>query len=184
MGFSIEDGTGDGYQARVNAQNLLTTLAITQQIKYYVNRQGNFYSIEANNLIPDSTGSCFFYLKNTGDDDIIIQRLSARVHSNEVIDGYLNDIGSPIGGINYIPINRNGGSANLIDATVEYGTNITGLVLGDKFDHFHVAADENTHSLRWEAGVMIPKNKTFTLRVEKGSIEICFTLTFFCCAGL
>jgi hypothetical protein len=184
MGFQLEDGTGDSYQARINNQNMLAVITVSQAVKYFVNRQGHFYSIEVDTLVPDSTGSCFLYIKNTGDADIIVQRFSCCAVSNEVIDCYLDTIGSPVGGINYVPVNRNAGSANLVDAIVEYGTNITGLTTRSKLDHFHVAGDWNSHILRWEAGIMIPKNRTLTLHVEKGSIEICFTLTFFCCAGL
>ena len=183
MGFQIEDGTGEGYQAKVNSQNMLNTNTVAQAIKYYVNRQGNFYSCTFS-LITSGADDCFFYLKNTGDPDIIIQRLSVYAASNEVIKGYLNDTGTPVGGTNHIPVNRNGGSANLCDCIAEYGVNITGMSGGDNFDNFHVPADNHTHTYRWEAGIMIPKNRIFTLYVENGAIELDVTVTFFGCSGI
>jgi hypothetical protein len=183
MGFQIEDGTGDGYQAKVNSKNMLNTNAITQSVKYYINRQGNFYSCTVT-VTASGAGDCFFYLKNTDDPDLIIQRLSVHAASNEVIKGYLNDSGTPVGGTNYVPINRNGGSANLCDCDAQYGVNITGMSGGHNFDNFHIAADNHTHTYRWEAGVMVPKNRIFTLYVENGAVELDFTLTFFCCLGI
>ena len=183
MGMTIEDGTGDGYQAKVNSENMLNTNSVTQAVKYYINRQGNFYSCTIS-VTPLGADDCFFYLKNTGDFDLIIQRLSICVASNEIIKGYLNDLGTPVSGTNYVPINRNGGSANLCDCDVQYGVNITGLSGGDHFDSFHVAADEHTHTYRVEAGVMIPKNRTFTLYVGNGAIKLDFTITFSSCLGI
>jgi hypothetical protein len=183
MGLIIEDGTGKGYQAEVNEQNMLSVSSVVKGLNYYANRQGNFYSV-TDVMTPDSTGSCFYYIKNTGDSDLIIQRLSIHVASHEVIKGYLNDLGVPIGGITHVPVNRNGGSNNVCDCSAKCGSNITGLAGGDHFDSFHVPADNHSHTYRWSAGVMIPKNRTFTLYVVNGNIEIDFTVTFFCCADV
>ncbi len=183
MGFQIEDGTGKGYQAQINNKNMLTVSSVSRGLNFYSNRNGNFYSITFI-VTPDSTGNCFYYLKNTGEEDLVIQRLSVHVASNEIIRGYLNDLGTPIGGLSRMPINRNGGSNKLCDCIAEYGSNITGLSGGDHFDSFHVPADNKSHTYRWEAGIMIPKNRTFTLYTVNGNIEIDMTVTAFCCAGL
>jgi hypothetical protein len=183
MGMTIEDGTGDGYQVKINNKNMLTTAAVTRGANYYANREENFYSSVVT-VTPTSSGNCFYYIKNLCDDDLVFQRISAHVTSNEVIKGYLNDSGTPVDGTEYIPINRNGGSNKLCDCTVNYGSNITGLSGGNHFDSFHIPADNFTHTYRWEAGIMIPKNRTFTLYATNGSIEIDFTMTFFCCADI
>ena len=179
----VEDGTGKGYQAEVNDKNMISVSAIIKGLNYYANREGNFYSSTAV-ITPDSTGNCFYYIKNTGESDLIIQRLSVHVNSHEIIRGYLNDLGTPIGGVITAPINRNGGSNNLCSCNVSIGSNITGISSGDHFDNFHIAADHHSHTYRWSAGVMIPKNRTFTLYAVNGNIEIDFTVTFFCCADV
>jgi len=183
MGLPIEDGTGKGYQVEVNSKNMLAVSSVIKGLSYYANRDGNFCSTTIT-VTPDSTGNCFYYIKNTGDSDLIIQRISVHVDSNEILRGYLNDNGTPVGGINYVPINRNGGSNKLCDCVINYGSNITGLSGGNHFDSFHVPADHMTHIYRWEAGIMLPKNRTFTLYAVNGNIEIDFTVTAFCCTGI
>lgn len=183
MGWSIESGVGVAYEAAVNEQGMLTTSSVRRGLNFYANRNGDFYSSTIITT-PTTSGSCFYYIKNIGEPDLIIQRVSVHVASNETLRGYLNDTGIPIGGSNYIPISRNGGSNRLCDCNVKYGSNITGLDGGNHFDSFHVPADDMTHTYRWEAGIMIPKNRTFTLCAVNGNIEIDFTVTAFCCADL
>ena len=182
MGLQIEDGTGDGFQVKVNDKNMLAISAVTKGANYYANKEGNFYSSII--TITPSAGDCFFYIKNLDDRDLIFQRISIHAASNEIIQGYLNDSGTPVGGTEYIPINRNGGSNKLCDCTVNYGSNITGLSGGDHFDSFHIPADNLTHTYRWEASIMVPKNRTFTLYATNGSIELNFTVTFFNCMDI
>lgn len=181
--FQIVSGWGPTIPLHINKLGMAKTLAITQGIAYYVNRQKHFYSCPIQ-VTPTGAGDCFFYLKNIGDTDIVIQRLSAHVPTNEVINCYMRDIGDPVDGTDFTPINRNCGASGDVEAEVQYGVNITGLTPGDNVDNFHIAADDYTHTYRWEAGIMIPKNKVFTLYAQVGAIEIDFTLTFFCCAGL
>jgi hypothetical protein len=181
--MQIEDGTGSGNQAEVNDKNMISTSSVIKGVNYYANKNGNFYSSTIT-ITPTTSGSCFYYIKNTGEPDLIIQRISVNVNSNEIIKGYINDLGTPVGGISCIPINRNGGSNNLCSCTVNYGSNITGLSDGNHFDSFHIPADYFTHTYRWEAGIMIPKNRTFTLYAVTGGIEIDFTVTAFDCVGV
>ena len=181
--MQIEDGTGNGYKVGVNDKNMILTSSVRRGLNFYANRNGNFYSSTII-VTPDSTNDCFYYIKNTNEADLVIQRISVHVASNEVLKGYLNDTGTPIGGLNYIPINRNGGSNKLCSCIVAYGSDIIGLSGGDHFDSFYVPADHMTHTYRWEAGIMIPKNRTFTLYAINGNIEIDFTVTAFCCSDL
>lgn len=183
MGLNIEDGTGKGYQAKVNDKNMLLTMSVSNSVQQYANRVGQFYSCKIT-VTPSGAGKCFYYFKNTCEFDAVIRRLSTHVGTNEVIKMYINDSGNPVGGIDYIPINRNGGSANLCECVVKYGQDITELNGGSHFDSIHIPADNDTHTYRLESGVIIPKNKTFTLYAVTGNIEIDFTLTFFNCIDI
>jgi len=182
MGFSIEDGSGNGYQAKVNSRNMLTTIAVSQSMDHYENENGNVYSMVAT-VTPDSTANCFCYIKNIGDVDIVIQRVSMHTNSDEVINTYINDVGSPVGGISYTAINRNAGSTNLSDSIIYYGQDITGLSGGKHFDSFYVSANNCTYNYRWQSGVIISKNRIFTLYAVNGNIEINFTMSFYHCTG-
>lgn len=174
----IEDGTGKGNQAKVNDQNMLGVNSISTSLNQYANTHGHFYSM-TNIVTPDSTSSCFFYLKNKDDTALNIKRLTVHVASNEIIKCYVNDVGTPVGGNEYIPINRNIGSNQLCNVETRFGASITGLTGGALFERLYIPADNNSHIHRWESSIIIPKNRIFTLYAQNGGIEINLTLTAF-----
>ena len=180
MGFTIEDGTGDGYNAKVNNRNMLNTSAVVSSVEHYVNRkEGNSYNLLFSVLTASGTDNCVLYIKNEGESDLIFEGITTRSTSDEVLEIKLKDAGVPVGGSDITPANLNAGSANQVTGTFQVASSITGLSGGTAiFKFFMVGADKSTH-YNFEQDVILPKNRTLTFYCANGNTQIDGFLSFF-----
>jgi len=174
----IEDGTGKGYKAKVNKENLLLAEVVQLPLEHHINEEyGEAYSLVVSKT-PAATGdNCFCYIKNTSDYDLAITTAKLYAATDESIQVKLGDSGTPVGGTTTTPVNRNAGSGHTADATCETGTDITGLSGGSVVDDIFVKGGETTAVVRWWSSLIIPKNQTLTLYAVTCEIAVKVTLT-------
>jgi len=172
MGFQIEDGTGDSYQAGVDKENRLKVSSIAETKEHIINHEfGKAYSFGFNDT-PDSTGSCFLYIKNEDEDDMVVSEFMLDAASDETITIKLGDIGTPVGGSPGTLGQRNAGSGNIANVTALYGVNITGISGGWAVMSVFLKGGETSVRRAPLSSFIIPKNKVIAAYVTTGGIKI------------
>jgi len=163
--------------ADVSDGNRLKTYSVTESEEWFANEHnGKAFSLVVTQT-PTAGGDCFVYIKNNSSNILVITSLKAYMGTDETIQVKLGDTGTAATGTTATPVNRNAGSGNVIDGTVETGNDITGLSGGVVVDQFFFNADESTQKHTWQSGIMIPKNKVLTLYAVTGGIAINCTLS-------
>ena len=140
MAHKIEDNTGNCFGMKVDSLNRAYVNAVDQtQPDFYVG-QGHSYNINTSTItLTDGTESALLYMLNNEDEDLIIPSFiylvgnSTGGTSTEDIEVkiYKNPTGGTLisGGTDFVPVNRDFGSANTLGATVKkgaQGSTITG----------------------------------------------------------
>jgi hypothetical protein len=76
MGFQIQDGTGTNYKLKVDEKNRLRTFSITETESANASIFGDSYNVNTGIInLTSANKSAVFYVKNNGDDDLIIDTL-------------------------------------------------------------------------------------------------------------
>lgn len=140
----IRSGSGNGVTAHVTTDNLLKVASRTESQEDHEAELGNAYVVEAADVtLTTANTSSLLYIKNTGDDDIVVPNFIASLGTStggtfgrwtlEVVRQPTN--GTLISGASAATaVNRNFGSNNTLAATlfkgVEGSTITDGVVLG------------------------------------------------------
>lgn len=176
----IKDGTGKGYLAQVNLDNRLMTTAISESIDSHINQtEGQSYSVIVAQT-PTGAGDCFCYIKNLSTNlKIFITSVKLYTAADETIQVKLKDTGATAGGTPYIPVNRNSGSTNLADVTVEVGNDITGLSGGLVVDQFFVKGSTSSVQIDWDSGLLLGINQSISFYAVTGGIAVKMTVSMY-----
>ena len=179
MGFVIEDGKGSGISAGVSGTNRLLTTSISASPEHAANHNdGEAYSLLFD-ATPAGAGDCFFYMKNTGEKDIIVEGFYFHLEANEYVDVKLNDSGTPVGGGSITPVNLNTGSGNTATGTFQDGNDITGLSGGSTvYRIYHASAQSSTYH-NFEQDLIIKKNGVLTFYIETGTAALDGVIDFY-----
>ena len=115
----------NGQVADVDNDNKLQVFSIRQHEDKFKNIDGRFFSIFFS-ITPAAPGNNFFFMTNTGIFDLFIAdiNISSSVPSQFL---YKKVLGTPVGGSAAAVTNRKMGNPKLPNATIQEGTNITGL---------------------------------------------------------
>lgn len=168
----IQDGTGKGYFAKVNQFNQLTTSAITEPEDKFRNKDGYQWSLSFT-VTPVGAGDYFFYLTNTGDNDISITDFRFSSASAEVI--YIDAVtGTPsyTSGTALTPQPKNLGSNREASITCYQDTDTTGLTKEGELFFVSMSGANDFEQLRTSANVIIPKGTALALRAITGGIAL------------
>lgn len=179
----IEDGTGRGYEAKVDDDNLLYTFGHNVSFEHHVNHIEHDSYSAVFDVTPSGAGNVFFYLKNTSDDDLIITSIKLFTDSTEDIEVCLSGTGTPVSGTDLTPVNRTSGTANTADCDCQTGTDITGISGSNLVDRIVLSNVNKTEKYTWGSALVILKNTTVTLQVAVGNVNIKGTLSFYFHAG-
>lgn len=179
MGINIEDGTGQGYQAKISNTNRLMAESSTYNAIHTVNHEdGQAYSLTFA-VTPTGADDCFCYIKNTSSVDLNLNSIKLAAASDEVVQVKLGDIGTPIGGATATPVNRNTNSNNTAIGTFQTGIDITGLSGGSVVDQFFIDGATNTQRYTWASTLIIGPNSVLTLYAVTGAIAVRITISLF-----
>ena len=183
----IKDGTGSGRTVKVNAENQMMVKAVTEDMQTHVAQDEENSYIAGLIITPtpeDPSAEAnyqpiFYYMKNEGEEDMILTEVMAWAESPEAIDIYFKPTGTPIGGTNVTPFNFNLGSGKEADGTFIAGTDITGLSGGDFMGRLRIPANDSSNSIRVPGVIIIPKNNTIMFKVLNGDIPIEIAVVFY-----
>lgn len=126
---------------------------------------------------PTGAGDCFLYLKNTDDDDIIVNSITLYAASDESVQIKLGDSGTTAGGSANTPVNRNTGTGNTAECDCEDGVDITGLSGGSVVEDIFIDGATSAKKYRWDSSLILKKNGVLTLYAVTGAIAIKATLS-------
>ncbi len=131
MATTIEDGSGQGFSAKVDFQNRIAVRAITESEFDSSTRNGNAYNINTEFLtITSGSEVPLLFLKNNEDEDLVISAwfngTDAAVGSSSrlnLLKVYTNPTSGTIltGGTDVIAVNRSIGSSNKLIADIKAG---------------------------------------------------------------
>ena len=172
MGLEIINGHGTGDKVKVGELGRMQVLATTMPRDYFINKNsGKVWSINFVDLNPAGDDDYVVYIKNTGDADLRVTDI--RVAASAATRLQINAVtGTPSGGSAVTPLSRNLGSSATPSATIESGTDITGITSGGTlFPMFLDTANKEEH-LSTSSNIFIPKGKAIGLLVETGTANI------------
>jgi hypothetical protein len=175
--MSVIHGSENSVGVKVTSEGQLHTYAVVEREQLHVNEhEKQAYSLVVSQT-PTGAGDCFLYIKNTGDDDLIISSIKLYSASAERVQVKLGDSGTTSGGTALTPVNRNAGSNNAPTATIEDGVDITGLSGGSVMDD--ITAGTTMAKWSWESGIILSTNTVATFYAVTGAVAIRMTVSFY-----
>jgi hypothetical protein len=133
MGFEITDGTGNGFSAKIDSRNRIFTNTVQKEEYADAASFGNAYTINSGyvTLSAASATSGILFVKNNGDNDLIIDRINLSVKDSAGTTQthgrfiFYRNPGSMTGGsgVSVSSNNLNFGSSNTLDISSERGQN-------------------------------------------------------------
>jgi hypothetical protein len=179
MGFTIEDGSGDGYRAKVDGANRLFVSSISESLEHHTNTiHGDSYNLIFS-LTATTSGSCVLYIKNSGDENIIFESIMLRSASLEIVEIKINNVGTPVGGTTATPANLNAGSNRQAYGTFLVGSNITGLTGGITIFRYFINDGGSSSEYNFDQDIILPKNRILSMYFTNSGIQVDGFLSFF-----
>jgi hypothetical protein len=172
MGLIIESGSGNGKSAQINDDGRLKVTAISASPEHHLNHEHGTAFVISFSATPTGADDCFFYLKNTGEKDLLIEGFGIKLVANEYIDLKLGDDGTPVAGTDISPVNLNTSSGQSITGTIQDGNNITGLSGGNTAYRFYHATGSGTNYRNFEMDIVLAKNGVFTMYAQTGTTAL------------
>tara|TARA_Y100000310_G_scaffold121659_1_gene120406 strand:+ start:2337 stop:2882 length:546 start_codon:yes stop_codon:yes gene_type:complete len=171
--MKIQDGQGSGVLAAVDLEGRIRTNAVTQPFDFHINEEsGKVWSLPFENINPTGADDYIFYIKNTGDKDIKIAdvRVMADTAATQLELQWVS--GTVSGGAAITAVSRNGGSAATPSATIESGSDLTGLTSGGTIFFIQCPTVNKEEHLSTSSNIIIPKGKAIALQVETATANI------------
>lgn len=137
MSTTINDGTGNGFSAKVDSGNRLLTRSVSNTEYELAITEGRAFNVNTEFLTigtasPPTTENAILYLKNNEDEDIIIvawfigtaDSQGTATDVGPLLKVYTNPTGGTIvsSGTDVVPVNRKIGDNNTFDITVKKAT--------------------------------------------------------------
>jgi len=177
--MAIIQDASTGLTASVDDENRLKTFAVSQAEDKHANIEGLYDSIYFQ-VTPAGANDKFFYLQNTGTEDLAITdiRISSTVATNILLDKVS---GTPtyVAGTDASITNRNLGSSKTPSVIAKYDTDITGIV-DEGILLFQECPVANTlYHFRSSSNIIIPQGQAIVLErvAATGDITCLVSLT-------
>lgn len=172
----IEDGHGSGMKVQVTESGQLVAKCTSIHFLQHINETDQEVYTAIIEKTPTGAGDCFFYMKNNSSSDIYISSMTAAAATDETIQLFVNDSGTPAGTTVNTLVNRNAGSGKTADCIAYDGVDITGLSGGTMVEQFKVDGGIGSQKWRYNSCIIIPKNYIFTLYAVTGAIALTVSL--------
>jgi hypothetical protein len=173
MGFEVDDGTGQGYSAKVGSDNRLYTRTVQISEGHHINQENQKnWALPFEGVNPTAANDYIFYLRNSGNTDLYIAdfRLSADTAATQLKIHSVSGVAA--GGTTLVPINKTIGASPSPNAIIEYGADITGLTDDGTIYFMQLAVVDTLYHLRIGSKIRIPKGKAVALSVETPTANI------------
>jgi len=179
----IQDGTGKGYQAEVNAEHRLQVGAVTYTAERHSNEaEGNAYQVLFSQS-PTAGDDCIFYMVNSSQTmNLIAEGIWLYVSAAGEVSVKLGAKGTRNSATALTPVNCNAGSGNSADGTFEKGADLDGgsatLTGGSIVSMYKFSAATDTKYFNFEQDIIVPQNQTLTLWCSSASPTVTGHLVF------
>ena len=176
MGLQIEGNGSDGGQINtvgVDEEKRMLTRATIDEFDAHINREsGKVWSLSFEGLNPAGADDYVFYLKNDGDKVLQVTdvRVMADTAATQVEIHAVS--GTASGGTDLTPVSRTIGSAATPSATIETGTDITGLTNDGILFFLQCDTVNREYHLRTSSRIRIPKGKAMAILVETATANV------------
>ena len=160
----IQDGAGTGRTAQVTSENRLDTDAVSRNQSQHINEvYQKLFSLSFEGIDPVGADDYFFYLENTGSEDLHISafRVSSSVPTEIAIE---HVTGTASGGTAAPPLARNFGSSKVPSATIETGVDITGLTKVGRVLFLECAVADTEYSEEIISNIIIPQGTAMAMK--------------------
>lgn len=180
MGIIIQDATGSGYGAKVDAENRLRVSAVSEIAELHNNiNDKKYFALSFDGIDPVGADDYFVYIKNTGSKDLHITdfRISSTV-AGAVEIHEVTGTPSFTAGTDITPLNRTVGNAGTLTGTFKTDTDTTGLTSGGVFHYMKIPVVNTDYQLRYSGHLILPQGQAIALLwdtstgVLSGSISI------------
>lgn len=165
MGFHIEDGAGQGFNAKVNKENQLDVFAVAEASDRTINRVDNkVWSLPFTGIDPAGASDYFFYIKNTGTIDLAITdiRIESSVAGTVAVN-YVTGTPSYTSDTDVTPVNRYLGNSNAPAATIKTDTDTTGLTNAGTLFYITCDTTDKVYHLKTSSNIFIPPGQQIAL---------------------
>lgn len=172
MGLIIDDGTGTNGSARVDKERLFVDSVIKTKDQDINERTGKSWVIPFEGLNPAGADDYVVYIKNTGDNNLVASsvRLSCDTAASQIEFQAVS--GTAAGGSDITPVSKTVGSSASPSATIQSGTDITGLSNDGVLDFIQCAVVNTQYSIESGSKIIIPKGKAVALLVETATANL------------
>lgn len=169
----IVDGGGSGRVAKVDKDQRLLTTAIAQPLDQHINAEsGKAWSISFDGLNPAGDGDYVIYIKNDGVNDLRIPDIRIKCDTAASQLEIHEVTGAAVGGSDITPVSRTVGSGALPTATIQSGTDITGLTSGGILFYIQCVTVDKEEHLSTSSNIDIPKGRAIALLIEEGTANV------------
>ena len=172
MSESIVDGTGKGYEAKVDSDNRVHTFSVIEPEDKAANKNGYNWSLPFTTT-PTGAGDYFFYMANTGNNDLLITDI--RIYCAAADRFTINKVtGTPsyAAGGTITPVSKNLGQLRTVTATIKYDTDTTGLTDGGKIYDIPTPVANTLVTLTTSANIIIPKGTAIAMKATTGTASL------------
>lgn len=175
--MAIIEDPRSGKTATVDDENRLATFAITQVEDKHTNVEGEYNSLYFQ-VDPTGANDYFFYLKNTGVDDVTVTDI--RISTDAATSVELHVVtGTASAGTDTQITNRNLGSSKVPDVVSQYDANFTGLTSAGVLLYDEMATVNEMHHMKTSSTIIIPQGQAVALSrvAASGAITCLVSLT-------
>jgi len=181
MGLTIEGPNGK--VVLVSDEGKMATESVSASVGHHVNHHNG----KAFNLLftatPTNSTNPFLYVKNTSEDDMVLEGFTLHFVASEWIDIKLGDVtGTPAGGTNITPANLNSGSGVIADGgstgSFQNGNAITALSGGTVVQRIYHETSAGSTSYNFDQDIILKKNGVLTMYAETGGAALNGVLIF------
>ena len=182
--MKIQDGTGSGNVAGVNAAGQLKVRGVSATPEHYFNHEkGQAFQIPFQVTTEAANPRCFFYFKNTDSRDAVIEGLYVATDIACELSVQLKNSGAPAGGTAVTPVNCHLNSGILASGTFEYGAdlgNAASVLTGgtEWLVKKYFTTNNDTDFWNFEMDLIVPKNTVITLWSDTNSTTVTGTMVF------
>jgi hypothetical protein len=179
MGFQIQDGTGSNYKLQVDSKNRIRTFSVTEDEAANASIQGDSYNANTGIInLTSSNKTAVFYVKNNGDDELLIDTLFYLIGNSTggTGDVLITVLRNPTTGtiidnavdMEMAGVNRNFGSSKVLTADFFKGAEGNTFTSGEKVLE-SIFNQSPTRSAIGVGAIVLPKGSSIGIDITPAS---------------
>jgi len=166
----------EGNLVSATSEGHLNAKCITVPLSHHTNHHEKETYVWNFALTPSAANAEFVYMKNTAEEDLVIDKLLVAADTDEIITILHTVTGTASTYTDTEGVNLNAGSGNLADCDYYISESITGLSAGSLARKWYVDGGTGTKVFDIPSGIILPKNATMMMTAKAGSISLTGTI--------